>query len=110
MKVRLQHPGGWFVDRIPAWITWATVAPGQMGAKFDGIYWNPPDSERHRWCVPRCTLLGKPLAEHHNKTLLDSRNGSVSCNALEFKQLFDSCYRFIQSYGRSLPLQSLADR
>ncbi len=25
VKIRLQHPGGWWLDRIPAWITWATV-------------------------------------------------------------------------------------
>ena len=49
--MRLQHPGGWMVDRIPAWVPWATVSPGQMGAKFDGIYWNPPEAEKHQWCV-----------------------------------------------------------
>lgn len=49
VKIRLQHPGGYFVDRIPAWIPWATVAGGQMGAKYDGIYWNPPDGERYQW-------------------------------------------------------------
>ena len=49
VKIRLQHPGGWWLDRIPAWITWATVEAGKMGAKYDGIYWNPPESERHVW-------------------------------------------------------------
>lgn len=24
VKIRLRHPGGWWVDRIPAWIKWAT--------------------------------------------------------------------------------------
>lgn len=24
LKIRLRHPGGWWVDRIPAWIKWAT--------------------------------------------------------------------------------------
>lgn len=43
VKIRLQHPAGWWVDRIPAWIKWATVAPGVMGAKYDGIYWDPPE-------------------------------------------------------------------
>ncbi len=52
VKVRLQHPGGWMLDRIPAWAKWATVAPGEMGAKFNGIYWDPPPRERHHWCVP----------------------------------------------------------
>lgn len=50
VKIRLQHPGGYFVDRIPAWIKWATVAAGQMGAKYDGIHWDPPQQERHQWC------------------------------------------------------------
>ncbi|KAK9820161.1 hypothetical protein WJX72_006858 [[Myrmecia] bisecta] len=47
VKVRLQHPGGWFVDRIPAWIKWATVEPGKMGAHYDGIHWDPP--QKHQW-------------------------------------------------------------
>jgi len=47
VKIRLQHPGGWWVDRLPAWIRWATVEPGVMGAKYDGIYWDPP--ETHKW-------------------------------------------------------------
>ena len=51
VKVRLQHPGGWMLDRIPAWAKWATVAPGEMGAKFNGIYWDPPPQKRHQWCT-----------------------------------------------------------
>ena len=54
MKIRLQHPGGWFVDRVPAWIRWATVEPNKMGAKYDGIFWDPPAPARHAWCLP-CT-------------------------------------------------------
>ncbi len=53
VKVRLQHPGGWFVDRVPAWIRWATVEPNKMGAKYDGIFWDPPSSERHAWWAPK---------------------------------------------------------
>ena len=49
VKIRLQHPEGWWVDRLPAWITWATVEAGKMGAKYDGIYWNPGKEERHVW-------------------------------------------------------------
>lgn len=47
--MRLQHPGGWFIDRVPAWIRWSTTEPGQMGAHYNGIYWNPP--EPYRWCA-----------------------------------------------------------
>lgn len=46
VKVRLQKPDGAWVDRIPAWISWATAEPGKMGASYDGIYWNPPASEK----------------------------------------------------------------
>ena len=44
------------MDRIPAWIKWATVEAGQMGAKYDGIYWDPPGPERHQWYIP-CLAL-----------------------------------------------------
>ena len=47
VKIRLQHPGGWWVDRLPAWIKWACVPPGIMGAKFDGIHWDPPAEEKY---------------------------------------------------------------
>eukprot|EP00891_Asterochloris_glomerata_P000493 jgi/Astpho2/493/fgenesh1_pm.00011_%23_33_t len=47
VKIRLQHPGGWWVDRIPAWITRATVEPNRMGANYDGVYWEPP--EPYQW-------------------------------------------------------------
>ncbi|EFN60069.1 hypothetical protein CHLNCDRAFT_33566 [Chlorella variabilis] len=49
VKIRMRHPGGWWVDRIPAWIKWATVPQGVMGAKYDGIHWDPPPYERHVW-------------------------------------------------------------
>ena len=47
LKIRLQHPGGWWADRLPAWIKWATIPEGVMGAKFDGIHWDPPAAERY---------------------------------------------------------------
>ncbi|KAH7615671.1 hypothetical protein Ndes2526B_g09583 [Nannochloris sp. 'desiccata'] len=49
VKIRLQHPGGWWVDRLPAWIKWATVPEGVMGAKFDGIHWDPPANEKYKF-------------------------------------------------------------
>ncbi|GLI70892.1 hypothetical protein VaNZ11_015916 [Volvox africanus] len=52
LKVRLQHPGGWWVDRVPAWVRWA-VAEQRMGAGFDGVYWDPPKAEKHHWQHPR---------------------------------------------------------
>lgn len=49
VKVRLTLHDGAAVDRIPAWIRRATVPWGQMGAKFDGVHWDPPAHERHQW-------------------------------------------------------------
>ncbi|GAB4816312.1 hypothetical protein N2152v2_003358 [Parachlorella kessleri] len=53
VKIRLQHPGGWWVDRLPAWVKWATVEPGKMGAKYDGVHWDPPASEKYQFRHPR---------------------------------------------------------
>ena len=50
MKVRLEHPGGFTVDRIPAWIRWATQEKG-MGAHYNGVYWAPPADQRYKWCA-----------------------------------------------------------
>eukprot|EP00270_Netrium_digitus_P010927 TRINITY_DN3429_c0_g1_i1.p1 TRINITY_DN3429_c0_g1~~TRINITY_DN3429_c0_g1_i1.p1 ORF type:complete len:809 (-),score=149.83 TRINITY_DN3429_c0_g1_i1:192-2618(-) len=49
VKVRLRRPDGQWVDRIPAWIHWATSEPGKMGATYDGIYWDPPLTERYEF-------------------------------------------------------------
>ena len=51
VKVRLQHPDGWHVDRIPAWIRWSVVEPNKMGAHYDGVAWYPPKDQRHQWCA-----------------------------------------------------------
>lgn len=51
MKVRLRLPGGEWVDRIPAWIKWAVVPQGEMGAKYVGVHWAP--AEAHAWVHPR---------------------------------------------------------
>lgn len=49
VKIRLQSYQGWWVDRVPAWIKWATVPAGEMGAKYNGVFWNPPPEEAHQW-------------------------------------------------------------
>uniref|UniRef100_A0A1D1ZPX8 Glycosyl hydrolase family 13 catalytic domain-containing protein n=1 Tax=Auxenochlorella protothecoides TaxID=3075 RepID=A0A1D1ZPX8_AUXPR len=51
VKVRLRLPGGEWVDRIPAWIKWAVVPQGEMGAKYVGVHWAP--AEAHAWVHPR---------------------------------------------------------
>jgi 1,4-alpha-glucan branching enzyme len=55
VKIRLQHKDGWTVDRLPAWITYATADPTIMGAKYDGIHWDPPPSERYSFKHSRPT-------------------------------------------------------
>ena len=42
VKVQLRTRDGGCVDRIPAWIRYASAEPGRMGATYDGIYWDPP--------------------------------------------------------------------
>ncbi len=60
VKVRLALPGGGSVDRIPAWIRWATVEP-RMDAKYDGVLWDPPAGERHQWCALPYPALPLPV-------------------------------------------------
>ena len=46
VKFRFKHGDGVWVDRIPAWIKYATVDSASFGAPNDGVYWDPPSSER----------------------------------------------------------------
>lgn len=46
VKFRFKHSDGVWVDRIPAWIKYATVDPTRFAAPYDGVYWDPPLSER----------------------------------------------------------------
>ncbi|CAL5219263.1 g1061 [Coccomyxa viridis] len=84
VKIRLQHPDGYFVDRIPAWIKWATVAAGQMGAKYDGIYWDPPQQERHQWQHERPTGELPSLRVYEAHVGMSSEEPKVASYA-EFK-------------------------
>ena len=47
VKFRFMHNGTW-IDRIPAWIKYATADPTSFAAPYDGVYWEPPPSERCR--------------------------------------------------------------
>ena len=51
VKVRLQHWDGWTIDLVPAWIKFCHMPDGH-GSTFDGVHWDPPRSEQHRWCAP----------------------------------------------------------
>ncbi|XP_062019670.1 1,4-alpha-glucan-branching enzyme 1, chloroplastic/amyloplastic-like [Rosa rugosa] len=49
VKFRFKHGNGVWVDRIPAWIKYATVDPTRFAAPYDGVYWDPPPSERYQF-------------------------------------------------------------
>ncbi|CAI9763005.1 unnamed protein product [Fraxinus pennsylvanica] len=52
VKVRFKHGDGVWVDRIPAWIKYATQDPTRFAAPYDGVYWDPPPSERYQFKYP----------------------------------------------------------
>jgi 1,4-alpha-glucan branching enzyme len=50
LRLRLRHPGGWTVDVVPAWARQAVPeVGGGMGARYEGVHWDPPAAERHAW-------------------------------------------------------------
>ncbi|XP_073275116.1 1,4-alpha-glucan-branching enzyme-like isoform X2 [Primulina huaijiensis] len=49
VKFRFKHGNGVWVERIPAWIKYATQDPTRFAAPYDGVYWNPPPSERYEF-------------------------------------------------------------
>lgn len=46
VKIRLRKSNGAWADCISAWIKWAIVDPHKFAAPYDGIYWDPPASEK----------------------------------------------------------------
>ncbi|KAH7850015.1 hypothetical protein Vadar_026561 [Vaccinium darrowii] len=53
VKFRFKQGDGIWVDRIPAWIKYATVDPTKFAVAYDGVYWDPPPSERYQFKFPR---------------------------------------------------------
>ncbi|KAK6160824.1 hypothetical protein DH2020_004205 [Rehmannia glutinosa] len=53
VKFRFKHSNGVWVDRIPAWIKYATQDPTIFAAPYDGVYWDPPPLERYQFKHPR---------------------------------------------------------
>ncbi|XP_073140398.1 1,4-alpha-glucan-branching enzyme 1, chloroplastic/amyloplastic-like isoform X2 [Henckelia pumila] len=53
VKFRFKHGNGVWVERIPAWIKYATQDPTKFAAPYDGVYWNPPPSERYEFNYSR---------------------------------------------------------
>ncbi|XP_022946220.1 1,4-alpha-glucan-branching enzyme 1, chloroplastic/amyloplastic-like [Cucurbita moschata] len=52
VKFRFKHGNGAWIDRIPAWIKYATADPTRFGAPYDGVYWEPPPLERYEFKHP----------------------------------------------------------
>ena len=46
VKFRMKKGDNTWVDRIPAWIKFATVDPTVWAPPYDGVYWDPPASEK----------------------------------------------------------------
>nr|QOC60275.1 starch branching enzyme I [Eleocharis dulcis] len=53
VKFRFKDFNGVWVDRIPAWIRYATVDSNKFGAPYDGVYWDPPPSESYVFKHPQ---------------------------------------------------------
>lgn len=53
VKFRFKHGNGVWVDRIPAWIKYATVDPTRFAAPYDGVYWAPPPEASYTFKYPR---------------------------------------------------------
>ncbi|KAI7741948.1 hypothetical protein M8C21_024025 [Ambrosia artemisiifolia] len=53
VKFRFKHSNGVWVDRLPAWIKYATVDTTRFAAPYDGVYWDPPPAERYEFKYPR---------------------------------------------------------
>ena len=90
VKVRIQTPQGNWVDRIPAWITYATVDANSFGAAYDGVYWSPPRSERHKWLHKRPKVPGAEIASlASNDRALCDEPALLKMNPQLFKQIHD---------------------
>jgi 1,4-alpha-glucan branching enzyme len=66
VKFRFRHGRGGWVDRIPAWIRYATVDASKFGAPYDGVHWDPPTSERY-------TFSGLKSCNHEQEICKKSR-------------------------------------
>ncbi|KAL0216545.1 hypothetical protein P9112_008729 [Eukaryota sp. TZLM1-RC] len=51
VRAALKTKNGEWVDRVPAWITYAVQAPGMT--MFNGVFWNPPAEERYKIRFPK---------------------------------------------------------
>lgn len=58
------------MDRVPAWIAWATVDQLRMGAHYDGIYWHPPLNDRHRWYIFDTHHEAAAASQHQNSAAI----------------------------------------
>ena len=62
VKFRMQKGDGTWVDRIPAWIKFAVVDPTVFAAYYDGVYWDPPVSQRYILALNTTYLFSKLIS------------------------------------------------
>ena len=66
-RLRLRHPGGWWVDVIPAWAKRCVLRDANvMGSRFDAEHWSP--ERDYEWQNPR----PKPMARETKKAYSSS--------------------------------------
>lgn len=68
VKFHFKHGNGVWIDRIPAWIKYATVDPARFAAPYDGVYWDPPHLERYLLPMFLITLIRSSICftENHH--------------------------------------------
>ena len=73
-RLRLRHPGGWWVDVIPAWAKRCVLRdPDVMGSRFDAEHWSP--EKGYEWQHPR----PKPMMKRSSGRA-KNKGGSSSSN------------------------------
>ncbi|KAJ3074824.1 alpha-1,4-glucan branching enzyme [Podochytrium sp. JEL0797] len=82
VKISMLLPDGRRIDRIPAWIKYATQDLAKSAA-YDGVYWNPPKSEQYVFKHPQ-PAKPKTLRIYESHVGISSPEGKVA-SYTEFK-------------------------
>ena len=64
VKVRVFMDDGRQLDRVPAWVTRATVEQGVMGAGYDGVFWNPEEKYEFKHPSPKKPVASRIYEAH----------------------------------------------
>ena len=70
LKCRLETPDGQWVERIPAWIKWATQEWNEI--QYNGVNWEGGEHNRNSEASPfsdSCTLEGRRLQQNAGNTV-----------------------------------------